>query len=255
MSAARATPSTRALTRDEGDPQWWAAHRRALRAAATTVIGSALMETLQREAARPRPRPSRSDQVVVLRNIPWAQYDALCVTRADSAGPRMAYLDGALEIMSPARKHEVDKKLIARFVEAYGEEAGLSLNGFGSETFRKKAADAGVEPDECYCVGGAREVPDLAIEVVNTSGGVDKLEIYRRLKVAEVWFWQKGRFWVHRLVGRRYVLLDRSEVLPDLDLKELARVVTATDPARRGPRDEAVSAPDSCVGFRRGCRR
>jgi len=82
-------------------------------------------------------------------------------------------------------------------------------------------------------------VPDLAIEVVNTSGGVDKLEIYRRLKVAEVWFWQKGRFWVHRLKERRYAQVDRSEVLPDLDLKELARVVTATDPARQ---TEAVRA-------------
>jgi Uma2 family endonuclease len=210
------------------------------------------METLQRAVTRPKLRASRSDQVVVLHHIPWAQYDALCVARADSAGPRMAYLDGTLEIMSPARKHEVDKKVIARFVEAYGEETGLSLNGFGSETFRRRAEDAGVEPDECYCVGGAREVPDFAIEVVNTSGGIDKLEIYRRLKVAEVWFWQKGRFWVYRLVGRRYAQVDASEVLPDLDLKELARVVTATDPARQ---TEAVRAWRKALREREDARR
>ena len=184
-------------------------------------------------------RPSRRDQIVVLRNIPWEQYDGLCEARKDSAGPRMAYLDGTLEIMSPARKHEYEKKLIARLVETYGEEAGLSLNGFGSETFRQKAKDAGVEPDECYCVGPAKRFPDLAIEVVHTSGDLDKLEIYRRLKVTEVWFWQKGRFWVYRLASRQYTLRERSEVLPGLDLDELTRIVAATDESHQ---TEAVRA-------------
>lgn len=108
------------------------------------------MELLAPHARRPvAARPSNRDQIVVLRNIPWEQYDGLCEARKDSAGPRMAYLDGTLEITSPARKHEHVKTLIARLVEAYGEESELSLNGFGSETFRQKAKDAGVEPDEC----------------------------------------------------------------------------------------------------------
>src|SRR5262249_58614529 len=124
----------------------------------------------------------------------WEVCAALCEARSDSAGPRMAYLDGTLEIMSPARKHEHEKKLIARLLEAYGEETGLSLNGFGNETFREEAEDAGVEPDECYCVGPAKKYPDFAIEVIHKHGDVKKLEIYRRLKVTEVWFWEKGRF-------------------------------------------------------------
>ena len=83
-------------------------------------------------ASAPRfPLPPNRDQVVVLRGIPWAQYDALCRARARSAGPRMAYLDGLLEIVSPARLHEHHKKLVARLIEAYGEEMALSLNGFG----------------------------------------------------------------------------------------------------------------------------
>jgi Uma2 family endonuclease len=194
-------------------------------------------ETLVRPPAAPRPRGR--DQIVVLRNIPWEQYDGLCEARKDSAGPRMAYLDGTLEIMSPARKHEYEKTLIGRLVETYGEEAGLSLNGFGSETFRKKAKDAGVEPDECYCVGPARKVPDFAIEVINTSGDLDKLEIYRRLKVNEVWFWQKARFWIYRLGARQYALRERSEVLPGLDLAEIAGIVVATDESHQ---TEAVRA-------------
>lgn len=205
------------------------------------------MDRIEAHVGPPLPAPPRDrDQIVVLRGIPWRQYDALCRAREDSAGPRMAYLDGELEIMSPSRRHEYEKKLIARLVETYGEETGLSLNGFGSETFRRKAKEAGVEPDECYCVGPARKLPDFAIEVAYTRGGIDKLEVYRRLGVVEVWFWVKGRFHVYRLVAHRYQARERSQALPGLDLDELATIVTATDDSHQ---TEAVRA------YRRGLRR
>ena len=44
----------------------------------------------------------------------------------------------------------------------------------------------GVEPDECYCLGTLAEIPDIAIEIALTSGGIDKLEVYRGLQVPEV---------------------------------------------------------------------
>ncbi|HEY4122714.1 MAG TPA: Uma2 family endonuclease [Byssovorax sp.] len=197
----------------------------------------------------PLPRDSgRRDHVVVLRGIPWAEYDALCRARADTAGPRMAYLDGTLEIMSPSRFHEFDKKLLARLIEAYGEEDDISLNGFGSETYRRKAKEAGVEPDECYCVGDAKPFPDFAIEVVRTSGGVDKLEIYRRLGVPEVWFWIRGEFHVFGLVGRRYVARAKSEVLPRIDLARVAAIVRGADPSKQ---TEAVKAYRASLRRRR----
>ncbi len=192
-----------------------------------------MTQSVDNSVSAPVGRRPRSDQVVVLRGVPWDQYDALCRARDDSAGPRMAYLDGTLEIMSPARNHEHHKTLIARLVEAYGDEQGLDLQGFGSETYRRKAKEAGVEPDECYCIGDAKPIPDFAIEVVSTSGGVDKLEIYRRLKVPEVWFWANDRFWIYRLVGRGYVELAQSEALPGFDLAACARVVALTGPSQQ----------------------
>jgi Uma2 family endonuclease len=141
----------------------------------------------------------------------------------------MAYLDGALEVMTTSRRHEIWKKLIARLVEAYVDEVGGSLNALGSATFRSKAKTAGVEPDECYCVGRMRSVPELAIEVVHTSGGIDKLKIYRRLGAAEVWFWIEGRFWVYRQAARRFEQRSRSVALPGIDLDAVARIVATTD--------------------------
>ncbi|MFN9407014.1 MAG: Uma2 family endonuclease, partial [Dolichospermum sp.] len=37
--------------------------------------------------------------------------------------------------------------------------------------------------------GANRKRPDLVIEVVVSSGGIDKLEAYKRLQIPEVWFW------------------------------------------------------------------
>jgi Uma2 family endonuclease len=159
----------------------------------------------------------------------------------------MAYLDGVLELMSPSHDHEYLKTLIARLVEAYAETLGLSLNGFGSETLRKKRRSAGGEPDECYVLGGEpKPFPDVAIEVVWSSGGVDKLEIYRRLGVREVWFFVDGRFQLFALSGRAYHPIDRSRFLPDLDLDHLADVVRRAHPYRQ---TETVRA------YRRSLRR
>ena len=37
-----------------------------------------------------------------------------------------------------------------------------------------------------------------------TSGGIDKLEVYRRLGVQEVWYWRKGRIQPYVLRGEAY---------------------------------------------------
>lgn len=65
--------------------------------------------------------------------------------------------------------------------------------------------------------------------MINKRGDIDELEIYRRLKVADVWLWQRGRFWTYRLTRSRYAEVERGAVLPDLDLGELSRVVASTD--------------------------
>ena len=89
----------------------------------------------------------------------------------------------------------------------------------------RKAVKRGAEPDECYVFGNVSKPlrPDLAIEVVSTSGGIRKLEIYRKLAVREVWFWRRGRITVQALRGDRYEEVTASEVLPGLDLDVMSR--------------------------------
>jgi Uma2 family endonuclease len=163
------------------------------------------------------------DHIVLLRNSAWSDYQRVLELRGDSAVPRLAFLEGVLQLMTPSREHEALKSLIGRLVEVWCLERGVEFRVFGSWTLESKQTERGVEPDECYVFGDARDPdrPDLAIEVVWTAGGLDKLEIYRRIGVREVWFWRRGRIGVHVLRGEAYAEVPRSEALPGIDLDEL----------------------------------
>ncbi len=170
------------------------------------------------------------DQRTFLRGVSWAQYEALLEMRGDHSAPRIAYLGGDVEIMSPSRPHEQLKKMISRLLEAWADEMQIRLEGAGSETLKRAPKKVGAEPDECYLVGDHNpKVPDLAIEVIWTSGGLNKLEIYRDLGVHEVWVWQKRVLQIHVLHRGRYVARAKSEVLPTLDIELLVRCLDQPD--------------------------
>ena len=84
----------------------------------------------------------------------------------------------------------------------------------------KSRGTAGGEPDECYIVGAdqSKDRPDLVIEVIWTSGGIDQLAIYHRLGIDEVSFWIAGRLEIHSLRNAAYERIARSRWLPGLDL-------------------------------------
>lgn len=170
------------------------------------------------------------DHRVTLHDVSWADFELILQIRGDRAGVRLTYLNGVLELMSPSVDHEGIKKTVARLLEAYAEESDLAFNGFGSWTLKNPLRARALEPDECYSLSlGRPERPDLAIEVIWTSGGIDKLEVYRGLGVREVWFWRAGVIEVHELAGDRYERRDRSGLLPDLDLAGLARHIDPRD--------------------------
>ena len=164
----------------------------------------------------PQDRSYDPDQRVILSGIDWWQFEAFLAIRGDRAGVRVTYLEGALEIMSPSRTHETRKKVIARLLEAYADETGLVFEGYGSLTMRNAPKLCAIEPDECYAVGAAKESPDLAVEVIWTDGGLDKLDVYRGVGVREVWIWEKDELTAYALRGGAYVEIAESVVIHGL---------------------------------------
>ena len=143
-------------------------------------------------------------------------------------------------------RHESIKSLIGRLVEVYCLEAGIEFSAFGAWTLEDKELELGLEPDECYVLGPARETtrPDLAIEVVWTSGGINKLDLYRALGVAEVWFWRRGVITAWQLSDDGYVEAATSKALPGIDLAQLAGFLDrpTTSAAMRDYRDALRAA-------------
>lgn len=172
-----------------------------------------------------------TEERYIIDNLSWQQYEALLAKIGDEPGYRITYLDGVLEIVSPSRRHESRKTRIGDLLEMYFLEAEIEYFPFGSTTLRQEEKSGGTEPDESYCIGTDKEFPDLAIEVVITSGSINKLEVYKRLKVREVWFWQNDRFSLYHLREEvpvqfiqtcGYELINHSEIIPDLDIELLS---------------------------------
>jgi Uma2 family endonuclease len=165
--------------------------------------------------------------------VGWDVFEAFLESRGD-ARPRFTYLDGVLEFMSPSFNHELIASNLGRLLELWAWEFDVELAALGSLTIKKKVHQAGVEPDKCYFRGpvGRRRTPDLAVEVVWTVPIIDKLEVYRRLKVGELWVWEKGVLTPWILGASGYSRGRKSRVLPELDLKLLNRYALRVDQSK-----------------------
>jgi Uma2 family endonuclease len=184
-------------------------------------------------------RSPEEESRVLLHDVPWSTYVVLRDS-VESSGVRMTYLKGLLEIMSPSREHEVEKKQIARLLELFCLLRDIPLFGYGSTTFRREEKQRGLEADECYCRGGDREFPDIALEVVRTHGAIDKLDVYAGLGVKEVWVFEAGAFRILALRSAGYERIAASEVFPEVELSRLAHYAVQSDQhtALKAYRDE-----------------
>jgi Uma2 family endonuclease len=185
--------------------------------------------------ALPAEPTATQDQRILLEGVPWARYEQLSACFEGSRALRLTYIDGSLEIMSPVGPtHENWKQTLCYLLEAFLDVNGIRFYGRGGFTL-KQPGRAGGEPDASYCIGTDKPVPDLVIEVVDTSDALSKLPLYQALGIAEVWLWRRDRLEIHVLAQtaepgpRGYRQDTASRLLPALDTELLARHVRMPD--------------------------
>lgn len=163
------------------------------------------------------------DQIVVLRGLRWSDYQRMLELRGDGSKLRFAFSDGELEIMMASQQRLALTSRVGHLIAAWCLESGVDFSAYGSWTLEDKSTLSAVEPDECYVFGGepAPLRPHLAVEIMWTSGGLRKLDVYQKLGVREVWQWRKGRISAYVLQGPQYLQANASRVLPGIDLDEL----------------------------------
>jgi Uma2 family endonuclease len=180
------------------------------------------------------------DQCVVLSNIGWKGYSTLLKLRGDRPSPRIVYLDGSLILVSPSYWHEILKVRLSRLVAEVLVGLKIPHLALRSTTFRQRAKRGGVEGDDSYYLSNLDRIrgkkrlnlrvdppPDLAIEVVVTHAADDAIEVYRRLKVTEVWVCDRDRLTILWLGGDGdYSESERSVAFPALTAREIYSLIT-----------------------------
>jgi Uma2 family endonuclease len=166
------------------------------------------------------------DQVTVYCNRTWEQFKAIQKGLEGLSGVRLSFYEGVVEIFMPGRPHEKFKTHIGFLLEMFCFHQNVIVIPTGSATQEKEGV-VSAEPDESYCFGTEKPIPDLSIEVIFTSGSTAKLKRYQALGVPEVLLWEDGLFTLHRLGENGYTRIYQSQIpeLAALDIELLSRCV------------------------------
>ncbi len=202
-----------------------------------------------------------TDQCVDLFDIGWKGYRQMLRLKGDRRYPRFIYLDGSLELVSPACSHENGGDLLDRLIKIITEEFRIPCIGTRSTTFRIRRKKGGIEPDLSYYLANALRIrgktdidlridppPDLAIEVVNTRDASRALEVYRRFQVPEVWVWEHPTLRILVLGDDgHFSESPSSRAFPFLSAQQIAGWITK-------PRPETDTDTDWALEFRQWVR-
>lgn len=168
-----------------------------------------------------KPSEPPTEQRFVRTGVSWEDFKVIQRGFANSPGVRLFYYRGELELLGTSPEHEIVKGNIGFLVEDYMLSEELEFVATGSFS-QEREDEAAAQADESYCFDIQKPIPDLAIEVVITSGGPSKLKRYKALGVKEVWFWEDGVIEIHYLEGDSYKRISQSRFLPNLNTESLA---------------------------------
>ena len=160
------------------------------------------------------------NQYLVKWAVTWEQFKTLQSAFDEIGGVRMIYCEGIVEIMGIGLQHEKICVLLTLLLGQYFLMKRIRFIATGAYT-QKIEPKVEYQADLSYCFDTEKEVSDLCIEVVITSGNVKKLRKYQLRGVPEVWFWEDGKISIYRLIDDEYAQRDRSEWLPELDIEHL----------------------------------
>lgn len=177
---------------------------------------------------------------LLLHDVSWSEFEAILAEMGNHRSTRIAYDNGLLEIMAPLPEHEYFKETISDALKDISEELEINYESYSSTTWRKRAEQAGIEPDNCFYFQNEARVrgkltfdldqdppPDLVLEIDLTSKSLNCFPIYQRLGVPEIWCYDQGQLTVYRLQAGEYRQVEQSQVFPALRVQELPQLIEA----------------------------
>lgn len=178
---------------------------------------------------------SDHDQRVLLNNVSWDLFLRIVAEDEGRRAPRLAYNEGALEFMTPSRRHESITRTLQALVDRLADAWGLDLVDSGSTTLQDSLLQKGVEPDSAHFIQHAREAfqdksspfpggfpPDLIVEVEITHALVERLSILAAMEVPEIWHATTDGIVILTLQSGRYARSVTSRAFPLLTEAKLS---------------------------------
>jgi Uma2 family endonuclease len=204
------------------------------------------MATVQVPSKQQENFTSPTEQRFVLRAVDWATYRAV----ANALGERhvrLAYDGENLEFMTVSRLHEWLSWLIGRFLVVLTEKLGWPISSAGSTTLDREDVNRALEPDESFYITNEAKMrqrdeidlqidppPDLAVEIDVSRSSLNRLEIYAKLRIPEVWRCDGEQLVVYLLNERgEYDKSPTSRLFPMIPVAEIVVFLQ-----RRGEMDE-----------------
>ena len=174
-------------------------------------------------------RSDVSEQRITYSDRTWEQFKLLEQGLEGLTGLQLFYFDGKVELLMPGRNHELFTEVIALLIQVFLLARGLEFTPTGSMT-REEEGSGSAEPDKSYEFGKLK----LAIEVIVTSGSINKLDLYKVLGFHEVWFWEDGLLVVYHMQDDAYEKVDRSQIpeLVEIQLDVLSRCILIGETSR-----------------------
>lgn len=182
------------------------------------------------------------DERFVLRAVDWQVYEGILRAIGDHR-TRLTFDGRNLELMSPLPIHEFYGRMFDRLLAALAFEFGFPLRNGGSMTFRRENVERGLEPDSCYWVHSSFAIrgkqhfdfaidplPDLAIEIEISHSALDRIAIYAKLGIPEVWCFNGDSLRIHLLQsGGVYSESSTSRCFPQLPVQEMVSFLQPDD--------------------------
>lgn len=179
-------------------------------------------------------------QILHLSAVDWKSYVRMRRIFSDRTGVRMTYDRGELEIMTLGLDHEFPVDFLGFLIRLLAIEISVAIAGGGSVTMKYRKKKRGLEPDRCFWIANEAKMhnvkksdlrihppPDLALDVDVTSSSIDRMSIYAKLGVPEVWRLSGSKLTFHALRRNgKYAVISHSSAFPKVTPADISRFLT-----------------------------
>jgi Uma2 family endonuclease len=197
------------------------------------------MSTATAEPTSAAPPRKKRGRALRLSNVSWEEYEAVAGALGERPGVRITFDRGELEIMVPSLDHDFGDRFLALLVPELARALKLPFRPGGSVTMKLKGKQKAIEGDDVFWLANASKLagvrkldltvhppPDLALEVDVSHSSMNRLRIYAKMGVPEVWRLDGDALTFHVLVGKRYEARECSLAFPVVSPAELLAFVT-----------------------------